>query len=89
MCLDAAHVRGQGLMRSRGCPLQELHDIVGQCLRKDPADRPSCAQLLKHKFFKVRFVLSGSTLLASLDDELCRGIAHACASGAYATSCWF
>ena len=36
------------------CPvLQELHDIVKQCLQKDPALRPTCAQLLKHKFFKV------------------------------------
>ena len=66
-------------MRPHGCPLQELHDIVGQCLRKDPGDRPSCAQLLKHKFFKVRVVLSGSTSLASLDDDLHRGISHACA----------
>ena len=34
--------------------MQELHEIVAQCLQKDPADRPTCTQLLKHKFFKVR-----------------------------------
>ena len=32
---------------------QELHDIVKQCLQKDPAQRPSPSQLLKHQFFQV------------------------------------
>ncbi len=33
---------------------QELKDIVRLCLRKDPAERPSCALLLRHKFWKAR-----------------------------------
>ena len=31
-----------------------MRDIVAKCLVKDPARRPTAAQLLEHKFFKVR-----------------------------------
>ncbi len=31
-----------------------MRDIVGKCLVKDASKRPSAAQLLEHKFFKVR-----------------------------------
>lgn len=30
-----------------------MRDIVGKCLIKDASKRPSAAQLLEHKFFKV------------------------------------
>ena len=30
-----------------------MRDIVGKCLVKDASKRPSAAQLLEHKFFKV------------------------------------
>lgn len=33
--------------------LQSMRDIVGKCLIKDASKRPSAAQLLEHKFFKV------------------------------------
>ena len=32
----------------------DLTDLVACCLIKEPEDRPSCASLLKHPFFKVR-----------------------------------
>lgn len=33
--------------------MQNMRDIVAKCLVKDPARRPTAAQLLEHKFFKV------------------------------------
>ena len=35
--------------------VQSMRDIVGKCLIKDASKRPSAAQLLEHKFFKVAF----------------------------------
>ena len=34
-----------------------MRDIVGKCLIKDASKRPSAAQLLEHKFFKVTLPL--------------------------------
>ena len=36
-----------------GRTAQAMRDIVGKCLVKDASKRPSAAQLLEHKFFKV------------------------------------
>ena len=33
---------------------QAMRDIVAKCLVKDLTKRPTAAQLLEHKFFKVR-----------------------------------
>lgn len=38
--------------------LQALRDMVAQCLNKDPEARPTAADLLKHKFFKVRLAIN-------------------------------
>lgn len=44
--------------------LQAMRDIVAKCLVKDPSKRPTAAQLLDHKFFKVR---ANNSLLNSLN----------------------
>ena len=33
--------------------MQELVDLVAQCLAKEPCDRPGAVQLLKHRFLRV------------------------------------
>ncbi len=40
-------------MCMRLASLQELGDVVAQCLQRQPHERPSAAHLLKHKFFKL------------------------------------
>ena len=35
--------------------VQALQDLISKCLSKDPMDRPSAAELLRHRFWKVRF----------------------------------
>lgn len=39
-------------MLREGVWLQDMQDVVAQCLEKDPAKRPTASALLKHRFFK-------------------------------------
>lgn len=44
---------GDGQRVNGGWRGQAMRDIVAKCLVKDQSKRPTAAQLLEHKFFKV------------------------------------
>ena len=50
--------------------VQAMRDIVARCLVKDANKRPTAAQLLEHKFFKVRG--GAPALLPVLQLHLCQ-----------------
>jgi hypothetical protein len=60
--------------------LQSMRDVVTRCLQKDPRLRPTAAQLLEHKFFKVS-VLDATQLAkpgyAVVRRLVCRPCLHA------------
>ena len=62
-CLSRAARCCQCLCLGLTLPSQAMRDIVAKCLVKDANKRPTAAQLLEHKFFKVgNFSSSGSAL---------------------------
>jgi len=44
---------------------EDMQDLVSKCVQKDPADRRTAAELLKHKFWKMAY--DGSYLVKQLD----------------------
>ena len=50
---------------SRWMLLQDLQELVSHCLQKEPAERWTARQLLKHRFWKVRLCSAASMLLRS------------------------
>ena len=56
-----------GCSQSTGFALmQAMRDIVAKCLVKDPSKRPTAAQLLDHKFFKVDIASMFSSIARAL-----------------------
>ena len=51
--------------------MQSMRDIVGKCLIKDASKRPSAAQLLEHKFFKVTSSLLNMAIALHFFQETC------------------
>ena len=61
--------------------VQSMRDIVGKCLIKDASKRPSAAQLLEHKFFKVAFpdhVYKAVASADGIDHSASEGTVHSC-----------
>ena len=54
--LPPGHVTNFAELMAASLCMQAMRDIVGKCLIKDASKRPSAAQLLEHKFFKVSLV---------------------------------
>ena len=44
---------------------------MAKCLMKDPSRRPTAAQLLEHKFFKVRFFVSVPLTFTPAEGRTC------------------
>lgn len=45
---------------------QELCDVLAHCLMTNPADRPSAAHLLRHRFFAKRAARDAPALVSAL-----------------------
>ena len=54
MCSQGCHLQALCKVAGATSPcVQAMRDIVAKCLVKDANKRPTAAQLLEHKFFKV------------------------------------
>ena len=57
--------------------VQAMRDIVAKCLVKDAHKRPTAAQLLDHKFFKVHVNQAAHGPLPSAAEEAVCALSHA------------